>query len=75
MKLQDWLDREERTAKWMASQIGSTRPMLSRWMRGHKVPHLWYVQRVHRVTGGEVSLLDWDVPPPYGAKPTPDDDA
>ena len=64
MTLKDWLDSHNLTAAWAAKQLGTTPAALSLWLSGKRAPALRHLKAIHRLTDGEVGLMDW-----------PDDDA
>ncbi len=59
MKLKDWLDEHRLTAHWCAQQIGVADSMMSKWINGKRAPSLQYINKIHRLTGGDVTSLDW----------------
>ena len=60
----DWLGREGLSIVWLSKRLGVHAPVISRWIHGHAVPHLWYVQQIDTLTSGEVGVHDWPIKPP-----------
>ena len=59
MTLKQWLDTHHLSAAWCAKQLGATPSALSLWLSGKRAPNLRYLQAIHRLTDGEVGLMDW----------------
>ena len=64
MNLIEWikLEREQRrlvTLGQVASDVGIAPANLSKAARGMTMPSLRIVQRIHKLTDGQVSLFDW----------------
>ena len=51
-----WTDQSYRD---FAGKINGTAPQVCRWIKGHRLPTLHQVARIHRATGGHVTAADW----------------
>lgn len=60
MTLREWMDAHNHSAAWVAGQIKASEAAVSKWLNNKSLPSLKMVNRVHRLTGGEVTSLDWE---------------
>lgn len=57
--LDGWLQREGRKGGWLATQLGVTDAMVSKWRKGHVLPIAIYRREIERITGGSVPADAW----------------
>ena len=62
MRLDEWLFKNKRSQRFVAREIDSNPTSVSQWVRGIYPPSLENAQKIYKLTGGEVGLMDW--PPP-----------
>ena len=58
MRLQAWLDKEGKTAKWLADTLKISKPAVSGWIHGKTYPSLPLAVQVVELTNFEVSYRD-----------------
>ena len=58
MKLQDWLDRDGHTQRWLAARIGVSPPTVNQWLKG-KTPSRDHQEALAVLSDGLVRPLDW----------------
>mgnify|MGYP000125402921 CR=1 FL=1 len=63
MKLQKWLEKEERSNRWFARQFNNpptTPTSVNRWCeKGATVPRAKFMQQIEKITDGEVTSADF----------------
>lgn len=59
MRLADWLEREGRSATWLAEQVGRDRSFISKVMKDEARPSVEIAARIQVLTGGEVTAIDY----------------
>lgn len=64
MKIKDWLAERGASQAWLARQVSISPARLNSYLGGGTKPPVWFVQAIHRLTGGAVSLFDWTCPRP-----------
>jgi hypothetical protein len=64
MKLNEWLMKERRTAKWLAQEIGNCSQTIYLWRCGKRAPPLGMQRLIKSITGGEVTEADWPLTTP-----------
>lgn len=70
MHLKDWMEHHRHNSTWIAEQIGVDASLVSRWLRAENLPSLTHANRIHRLTGGKVTSIDWENPPGQGEQDT-----
>lgn len=50
-QIKAWLAKDGRKASWLAAQVGVTRPMMSKWLKGGVVPLAIYRHKISELTG------------------------
>lgn len=66
-KLKTWLDKEGRTAAWLAKRCEMSRGSVSYWLRGLRVPSPEVRERLAMLSRGAVPARGWETRPVGGA--------
>lgn len=66
-QLKSWLDREGRTAAWLAKRCEMSRSSVSYWLRGLRVPAPAVRERLAMLSRGAVPARGWETRPVGGA--------
>lgn len=69
MRLSDWLEKNERSASWLARKVGVSRQTVSVWLAGGCMPSLERAMRIEKITGGNVKGDDLLPVKPSEAEP------
>jgi plasmid maintenance system antidote protein VapI len=57
--LQKWLEENDKTAAWLAEQLGVDRVVLWRWMVGERTPRIEHCAAIERITNSAVPAASW----------------
>jgi transcriptional regulator with XRE-family HTH domain len=68
VRLRQWLQDERRTQEWLAEQLGTFQPNVSRWIRGGPPPSIETAKAIRRITG--ISIEAWTEPAPQPVSST-----
>ncbi len=60
MRLEHWMKHHNHTASWIAGQIDVDVSLVSRWLRRENLPSLTHANRIHRLTGGKGTPINWE---------------
>lgn len=58
MRLGEWLDKNERSAAWLARRLEVSRETVSAWLSGEYSPSMARAQQIEEVTDGQVKAAD-----------------
>ncbi len=67
MTLKEWLDRTGKSSAQIAFELDLPQGTLSRYLNGSRIPRPDIMQRIHRVTDGQVTANDFYAPADAGA--------
>ena len=56
MELTDWLERNERSAAWLARRLDVSRETVSAWLAGKYSPSVARAQQIEEITEGAVKV-------------------
>lgn len=59
MTLSEYLEIEDLSNEQFARRVGVTRPAVSFWRRGIRLPRLELMRRIEDITEGAVKPADW----------------
>lgn len=59
MRLADWLRQNERTATWLAGQVGRDPSFITRVKNGDAMPSIEVAAAIQRITDGAVTAVDF----------------
>lgn len=68
MFLQEWLTKNEMTAREFAAKLGKHESIVSRLLSGRQWPSYAIARQVMELTNSEVGFLDWPKPKKVGKK-------
>ncbi len=69
MKLSEWLEKNTKTQRWLASKMKCDQGRISRLVTGAVMPSAKTIALVEKITDGEVELADWLTKKPKPKKP------
>ena len=59
MRLSEFLAETDQNASTFAAALGVPVSTVTRWLRGDRLPSLSFLHRIHEVTEGKVSAIDF----------------
>lgn len=62
MTLLEWMKENEKTQAWVAKKIGSSQGHVSRWANGKRSPGVDVIEKLNKLTKGQVAFIDWRKP-------------
>jgi transcriptional regulator with XRE-family HTH domain len=65
-QLKTWLEKNGRSAAWLAKRLGMSRSVVSYWLTGSRTPEMWTRERIESVTG--VPASGWESGPERKAR-------
>jgi transcriptional regulator with XRE-family HTH domain len=60
MQLEEWREHNRVSQRALADEAGVSQPTLSRYLKGESTPNVEFALRIKRITGGAVTLEDWE---------------
>lgn len=60
MKLKDYMEAQGWTARYLANRLDVTVSAARKWIQGTRTPRLATLNKIHKITHGNVSFDDWD---------------
>jgi transcriptional regulator with XRE-family HTH domain len=59
MTLAQWIEKQGRTQRWFAGEVGAPEATVSRWCSGKMMPRLDRLRQIEQITGGSVTANDF----------------
>ena len=59
MKIEEWMQRENKTQQEVADALGVSQGVVSLWLKGERLPRPENMQKIVELTGGEVQPNDF----------------